>query len=271
MDFTRRFEAHQVEQIRRAVIAYRDRRDVGDVTLANELLDLLGTNASYYATLKNIQRLRKGERITGATFLNACIKFLNLKLSPSDKQTPPEQELGFAMQRFIAPVLSGPEFWQELAGDYAVRLLRESRIAPPPSPGMAGRPMRGIPIGPRKTEGLPRSLAVVTITPREGGANAAVRERHFLSDGDQESDGEPQYSEANVLERGGVCLPTGTHDVLVMIRDFMFSHMYVLRSDEAGFIGTLILPDQFGLGGAGMAASSPSTRYDVALQKLRSG
>lgn len=269
MDVFTRFEDHQIEQIRRAVIAYRDRFDVGDVTLAKELLHHLPPSVTYDSVLKNVQRLRSGERMRGAPFLNACIRFLEVKLAPSSPQAPSEQELALAMSRFVAPLISSTDFQRELQGDYALQVLRESRIAPPAVPGHAGRQPRGVPIRPIREQGPVRMLSILSIIPRGSAGYVAVRERCFLAE-DDEASGAPKLSEANMLERRGICLPIGAHDVLLMIRDFMFSHMYVLRTDPAGFIGTMILPDPLGIAGMGMPASAPPTRYDVALQKLRS-
>ena len=47
MDFIRRFEEHQIERIRRAIIAYRSDYNVGDVTLAKELLNYLPNKVTY--------------------------------------------------------------------------------------------------------------------------------------------------------------------------------------------------------------------------------
>lgn len=267
MDFFSLFEDHQIEQIRRAVIGYRDRFNVGDVTLTKELLRHLPPSVSYDSTLKNVQRLRKGERMRGASFLNACIQFLDVKLAQSSSQVPPEQELGIAMNRFVDPLFRSPEFWTELAGDYALTVMGESILESPASLGLRSRPLRGIPILPKREKGQElRSFAIVSLSAQDGADYATVRERHYMAEDDGANGGEPRFSEANVLERRGVCLPVGFQDFLVMIRDFTFSHMYVLRTEPEGLVGTMVIPDHFGVSGSYL-----QSRYNVALKKLQSG
>lgn len=270
MAFIAHFEDHQIEQIRRAVIAYRERYNVGDVRLAKEIKKLLSADPDAQDWVqKNVQRLRKGERIRGAAFLNACVQFLQVNLVESPpSEVPAEQALGEALSRFVGSSYLLPSFWAQVAGDYAVNVLKETQLKAPPYFGQSPGYVRGVPIAPRPQEPEALAVSVLSITPRDGADYALVRERIFLKGGDEASGEAPGYSEANLLDRTGVCLPVGTQDYLVLIRDFMFSHMYILRLHETGFLGTMIIPDQFGFTGL-EAAQRPQTRFDVALLRLQ--
>ncbi|MFN4202415.1 MAG: hypothetical protein ACK4GM_05115 [Tabrizicola sp.] len=269
MAFIAHFEEHQIEQIRRAVIAYRERYNVGDVRLAREIRKLITKDLDAQDSVqKNVQRLRKGERIKGAAFLNACVQFLKVNLVEPPSEVPAEQALGEALSRFVGSSYLLPSFWAQVAGEYAVQVLKETQLKAPRYFGQSPSQIRGVPITPRPKEPEALAVSVLSITPRDGADYAHVRERIFLTGGDEASEEAPGYSEANLLDRTGVCLPVGTQDYLVLIRDFMFSHMYILRLHETGFLGTMIIPDQFGFTGL-EAAQRPQTRFDVALLKLR--
>lgn len=269
MAFIAHFEDHQIEQIRRAVIAYRERYNVGDVRLAREIRKLITQNpAAQDSVLKNVQRLRKGERITRPAFLNACVRFLQVNLVESPSEVPAEQALGEALSSFVGSSYLLPSFWAQVAGDYAVNVLKETQIKAPRYLGQSSGLLRGVPIAPRPKGPEAHAVSALSITPRDGADYALVRERIFLTGGDEASGEAPGYSEANLLDRTGVCLPVGTQDFLVLIRDFMFSHMYILRLHETGFLGTMIIPDQFGFTGVD-PLTRPQTRFDVALLRLR--
>ena len=67
------YSREQIDRLREAIEHYRGEYRVGDSRLAYELLQDLSENVSYDATVKNIQRLRKGENIRGQTFLKAAM------------------------------------------------------------------------------------------------------------------------------------------------------------------------------------------------------
>ena len=73
MDHNRRYTRAEITALLEAVNAYRDECGVGDPTLAYELLRDLPESVTYDSTVKNIQRLRKGENIRGQTFLKAAM------------------------------------------------------------------------------------------------------------------------------------------------------------------------------------------------------
>jgi len=264
MDFVRRFEDHQVERIRRAVLDYRSKHKVGDVLLTKDILEFLPANVSYDSTLKNVQRLRTGKPMRGATFLNACVQFLEVHMV-----TPPEEELGLAMKRFVGNVFGYAELWMGLAGDYQLRVLGERNFNFPAAIGQTSKPVLGIPIAPvmqqPKAEIAP---IVLSISQGEGMDYGVVRERfNFRNDGAAAND-EGEGGGVNMLERKGVCLPVGTQDLLILIRDFMFSHMYVLRRETFGFAGTLIMPSPYGFYIPEVAEGIRQTQYNVVLQRV---
>lgn len=252
------------------MIAYRERYNIGDVRLAREIRKLITEKERAQDSVqKNVQRLRKGERIRGTAFLNACVRFLQVNLEDSPSEVPAEQALGEALSRFVGSSYLLPSFWAQVAGDYAVQVLKKTQIKASRYLGQSSGVVRGVPIAPRPKEPEALAVSVLSITPRDGADYALVRERIFLSAGDDAAESTPGYSEANLLDRTGVCLPVGTQDYLVLIRDFMFSHMYILRLHETGLLGTMIIPDQFGFTGL-ETAQRPQTRFDVALLKLGS-
>jgi hypothetical protein len=115
------------------------------------------------------------------------------------------------------------------------------------------------------------SFVVLSISPGEGRDYGVARERFFFRDDEGAEDKEAGLSEANALDRNGVCLPVGGQDFLVMVRDFLFSHMYVLRRETLGFGGTMILPTAFGLFASDEAVGMGPSQYDVVLQKVPRG
>jgi hypothetical protein len=263
MDFVRSFETYQVERIRRAILAYRDKHDVGDVTLTNELLKHLPQSVTYESTLKNVQRLRKGERMRGATFLNACVQFLEVQMV-----TPPEEELGLAMKHFLGNVSGYADLWNAVAGDYVLRVLGE-RDSGFHAPGQIGKPVAAIAARPKMEQPQSQSPFVeLSISPGEGLDYGIARERYFLPHEDGSADEETASSEANALNRKGVCLPVGRQDLLIMMRDCMFSHMYVLRRATFGFGGTIIIPSAFAFFDPAVIQLMPQSQYDVALHRV---
>jgi hypothetical protein len=152
MDFARRFEDYQVERIRRAILDYRTKFDVGDVTLTKEILRYLPAAVTYDSTLKNVQRLRRGERMRGQAFLNACIQFLEIQMI-----NPPEEELGLAMKRFVGDIFGFADLWPEVGGNYALRVLGERKPTAVEAFRSVSAPRRGVPIN--LTQGFPGSRA----------------------------------------------------------------------------------------------------------------
>ncbi|WP_011583109.1 MULTISPECIES: hypothetical protein [Chelativorans] len=264
MDFVRRFEDHQVERIRRAILDYRSKHKVGDVTLANEIGKYLSNNVTYDSTLKNIQRLRKGKRMRGATFLNACVEFLKVQMV-----TPPEEELGLAMKHFVGDVFGYAGLWAALEGDYVLRVLRERHFDSSAALSQPGRPAMGIAVAPiGKQPEVESAPVILSIGPGEGLDYGVARERYFLPDENGPEHGKTTYSEANALSRQGVCLPVGSQDILIMIRDFLFSHMYVLRREPFGFSGAMIMPTLHDVFAVDAPSLDRQSQYDVALQRV---
>lgn len=264
MDFVRIFEAHQVERIRRAILAYRDKHDVGDVTLTKELLGHLPQNVTYDSTLKNVQRLRKGERMRGATFLNACVKFLEVEMA-----TPPEEELGLAMKHFVGNVSGYGPLWKDVAGDYVMRVLGERHFGSYAAVGQVGMPLTAIAVKPRMERSQSQdSFVILSISPGEGLDYGIARERFFFRDDKSAEDEEAGLSEANALDRKGVCLPVGSQDLLIMMRDFLFSHMYVLRREPFGFGGTMIIPPAYEFFASDVLQGMQQSQYNVALHRV---
>lgn len=264
VDFVRRFEVHHVERIRRAVLAYRDRHDVGDVTLTKELLKHLPKNVTYESVLKNVQRLRTGKPMRGATFLNACVQFLQVEMV-----TPPEEELGLAMKHFVGSASDYADLWNDLAGDYVLRVLRERDFSFHAPVGQIGKPATGVRVKPGIDQRQPQdSFVVLSVSPGEGLDYGVARERFFFRDDKGAEDEEAGLSEVNTLDRNGVCLPVGGQDFLVMMRDFMFSHMYVLRRETFGFAGTMILPSAFAFFASDSFQGMSQSQYDVVLHRV---
>lgn len=265
VDFVRRFEDHQVERIRRAIIAYRSNRNVGDVTLAKELSRYLPKHSTNYSTLKNLQRLRKGERMRGATFLNACVQFLEVEMA-----TPPEEELGLAMKRFVGNVFGYAALWTDVEGDYVLRVLGERTFDFPAALSQPDIPAKGIAVsGIRKQPEVGSVPVVLSISPGEGTDYGVARERYFLPRQDAPADEGAADAEANALSRKGVCLPVGGRDMLVMIRDFLFSHMYVLKREPFGFAGTMIVPPAYEFLATDVPQGMPPSQYDVVLHHVQ--
>lgn len=264
VDFVRRFEDHQVERIRRAIVAYRAKHKLRDVRLTKEILKYLPENVTYDSTLKNVYRLRTGERIRGATFLNACVQFLQVEMA-----TPPEEDLGLAMKLFVGNVFGYSDLWNALAGDYVLRVLRERDFSLHAAVGEIGNPVRVMSLRPKGPEPqLQASFVVVSISPGEGMDYGVAHERFFFRDNKGAEDEEAELSEANTLSRKGVCLPIGKQDFLIMMRDFMFSHMYVLRRETFGFGGTMIMPSVYDFLSADIPKGLRRTQYDVALHRV---
>lgn len=264
MDFVRIFEAHQVERIRRAILAYRDKHDVGDVTLTKELLGYLPKSVTYDSTLKNVQRLRKGERMRGAAFLNACVQFLQVEMV-----TPPEEELGLAMKHFVGNIFGYPDLWNDVAGDYVLRVLGERDFSAHVAIGQTGKPITAIAVKPRMQRPQSQdSFVVLSISPGEGMDYGVAHERFFFRDDQGAEDKEAGLSEVNALDRKGVCLPVGRLDLLIMMRDFLFSHMYVLRRETFGFGGTMIIPPPYAFFASDVLQGKPQSQYDVALHRV---
>lgn len=267
MDAIERFEDHQVERIRRAIIAYRSKHNVGDVTLAKSIRKCSSRIVTYDATLKNVQRLRKGERIRESNFLNACVKFLKVEMA-----TPPEEELGLAMKHFVGNVFGYAALWTELEGDYVLRVLRERNFDFSAAVGQPDRPATGIAVSAMPNKPDSKSAPVVlSIGPGEGKDYGVARERYFLPPENGSADEETAYSEANALCRDGVCLAIGGQDILIMIRDFVFSHMYVLRREAFGFAGTMIMPSAYEFLAAEVPEGIRQSQFDVVLRRVPSG
>ena len=262
VDFVRVFQVHQVERIRRAILAYRDKHDLGDVRLTKELLKHLPQNVTYDSTLKNVQRLRGGQPIRGTVFLNACVQFLEVQMV-----TPPEEELGLALKHFVGNVFGGyADLWNNVAGDYVLRVLGEGSFH---AAGQIGKPVTAIAVRSRRKQPQSQdSFVVLSITPGEGMDYGIARERYFIPHKDGSADEDTAYSEANALNRKGLCLPVGRQDFLIMMRDCMFSHMYVLRREIFGFGGTIIIPSAFSLFSPDVIQLMSQSQYAVALHRV---
>ena len=95
-----------------------------------------------------------------------------------------------------------------------------------------------------------------------------ARERYFLPREDGPAHEETTYSEADALSRKGVCLPVGSQDILIMIRDFLFSHMFVLRRETSGFAGMMIIPSAFAFFASEVPQGMGQSQYDVVLHRV---
>lgn len=263
MDFVSRFAEHQVERIRRALIVYRSKYGVGDVTLTNEILKYLSYDVTYDATLKNVQRLRKGEPIRGTTFLNACVKFLEVNMT-----TPQEEELGLAMQRFVGTISDYERLIENLEGDYAVLVLGKNKpVSYEFTPTAVSAPRVVVGSVARRRPRLAAAVTgVLSLGKGEGKNYGVAREKYHLPVNTE--DEESPASAINFLQPTGVCLPVTGQDFLVMMRDFLFSHMYVLRRDETGFSGTLILPSLYELFHTETPLGGFRSHYDVKLERV---
>lgn len=260
-----RFEQRQLDQIRDAVLDYRQRFGVGDVTLAQEIHVLMPSHVSHDATLKNLQRLRSGKKIRNPVFLNACVQFLEIKFSPDPGGSQPELELATALRRYSGKTFDYETFWQMIGGDYAVHAVQQGRFDPVMTARRAGHKV-GIPVTPQRLPEQRRGFAVLSIHSEEAVDYAPVTERYFLRD-EEADDGEQRFSEANMLRRRGICLPLSAHDVLIFVKDFAFSHMYQLRREPMGFTGTMAMAERFGREALSAPESADGMRYDVVMQR----
>jgi hypothetical protein len=198
----------------------------------------------------------------GAAFLNACVKFLQVEMT-----TPPEEELGLAMKRFVGNVSGYADLWNDLAGNYVLRVLGERDFSSHAPIGPI-RPVRAIAVKRRMEQPQSQdSFTVLSISPGEGMDYGVAHERFFFRDDNGAGDEEAGLSEVNALERTGVCLPVGKQDFLVMMRDFLFSHMYVLRRETFGFGGTMIIPPAYAFFASEVLQGMPQSQYDVALHR----
>jgi hypothetical protein len=224
----------------------------------------LPNNVTYDSTLKNVQRLRKGQPIRGATFLNACVQFLEVQMV-----TPPEEELGLAMKHFVGGIPGYTGLWGDVAGDYVLRMLGEKDFGLRVDFGKPSKTIAHISTRPR-IESLRSqdSFVVLSIGPGEGMDYGVARERFFCRDDKGAENEKPRLLEVKTLDRKGVCLPVGRQDLLVMMRDCMFSHMYVLRRETFGFGGTMILPSAFSLFASDGFLDMSRSQYDVALHRM---
>jgi hypothetical protein len=264
MDFITAFEEHQVERIRRALMTYRHERKAGDVKLTKAILGFLPSYVTYDSTLKNVQRLRKGERIRGAVFLNACVRFLEVEMA-----TPPEEELGLAMRRFVGGMVGYEGMWKELEGDYALRAMT-NKGSHTPQVVMSGSARRmGIAVPPIREQANPKGFVVLSISVGEGKEYGTARERYLVSPDEGSSPESGNASFVTLLDRTGVCLPVGSLNLLILIRDFLFSHMYVLTRSPDGLAGTVILPSPDDL--LADASAPRESQYNVALQRVPVG
>lgn len=264
MDFVRLFEAHQVERIRRAILAYRDKHDVGDVTLTKQLLNYLPKNVTYDSALKNVQRLRKGERLRGAAFLNACAQFLQVEMI-----TPPEEELGLAMKHFVGNVSGYAGLLDDVAGDYVLRVVSEKDPGFYADFSQISKAIGAISIRSRiESSRSQDSFVVLSISPGEGMDYGVAHERFFFRRNSGVEAEKAGLLEAHRMDRKGVCLPVGRLDFLIMMRDCLFSHMYVLRRKTFGFGGTLILPSTFSFSVSNLVQEISPPQYDVALHRM---
>lgn len=266
MDAIRQFEVRHVSQIRQALIAYRQRFKVGDVIIAKEINRQFLPDANYESVRKNLERLRRGEHIRNPQFLNACVRFLEVKLATSAEGPPPEAELAAALRRYTASFFNYDEFWKLVDGDYAVHMARQGRTSPDIMRRQAGFPV-GIPVMPEKLRGVERSFSVLSINAREAKDYAPVTERYFMREDNEAEGGEPRFSEPGLLQRKGVCLPLSQYDVLVMIRDFLFSHMYLLRREALGFTGAMVMAEPFATDLMNPPSRLTGARYDVLMQR----
>lgn len=264
MDFVRKFQAHHVERIRRAILAYRDRHNVGDVLLTKELLQYFSENVTQESVQKNLYRLRTGENIRGTGFLNACVQFLEVEMA-----TPPDEELGLAMRQFVGNVSAYAGLWNELAGDYGLRV--EGETAPDFSGSVIPQSKQGAGLFLRQSPERPPSIfmfVALSISQGESMDYGVARERYYLPNDDAAPDDEDGNPAENWIDRKGICLPIGGQDLLILIRDFMLSHMYVLKREASGFSGTLILPSPFERL-TGLTPAVPwQSQYAVVLQQV---
>lgn len=217
------------------MLAYRTKHNVGDVSLADELSKQLPPSVSIDSLIKNLQRLRKGERMRGAAFLNACVKFLEVEMA-----TPPEEELGLAMKQFVGMPFRLGDLWAELAGDYALVATEERGWITSAETAKAWTtgPLAAVVAPPKAARSIPvKPMAVVSIEAGEGKDYGIARERYIFG---RDDDDAPE--DTSPLDRNGICLPIGRQDLLILIRDFLFSHMYVLKREPFGFAGTMIMP-----------------------------
>jgi hypothetical protein len=264
MDFARSFEDYQVERIRRAIEDYRSRHKVGDVTLTKELLRFLPSAVTYDSALKNLQRLRKGEHLRGATFLNACVRFLEVQMI-----NPPEEELGLAMKRFVGDIFGFADRLLEIEGDYALQVLGERKVRLPDNFRPKGVLGRGVPINLKRDEPKTEPARIVlSISHGDGLDYGIVQERYYMPGDDPDADPATGTALSHWLDRKGVCLPIGGQDMLVLIRDFLFSHMYVLRRETFGFSGTMIVPGTASLLTTEVPQIRDSSQFDILLLQV---
>lgn len=264
MDFARRFEDYQVERIRRAILDYRTKFDVGDVTLTKEILRYLPAAVTYDSTLKNVQRLRRGERMRGPAFLNACIQFLEIQMI-----NPPEEELGLAMKRFVGDIFGFADLWPEVGGNYALRVLGERKPTAVEAFRSASAPRRGVPIN--LTQGKPAAqgwLMVLSIGQGDGQDYGIARERYYAVHDEAADEDEAPLSDSPWLHSKGVCLPIGGQDMLIMMRDFTFSHLYLLRREAFGYAGTMIIPSAYDFLTRDLPTGIGNSQYEVIFQQV---
>lgn len=244
------------------MLAYRSKRGVGDTTIAKELGRFLPEDVSYDSTLKNVQRLRKGHPIKGAPFLNACVQFLEVNMV-----TPPEEELGLAMGRFAGGLPGFDELVEGLEGEYALRVLGESQPThrePVPITDVLATTVVITPPGSQPPI-FGGSVVTLCITKGEGNVYGVARESYSFP-GAADNDDSPA-SALNRLRLAGLALPVGGQDLLIMMRDFTLSHMYVLRRANAGFEGILILLSPFTFFRSEPLWNGPRSQYDVKLER----
>ena len=107
-------------------------------------------------------------------------------------------------------------------------------------------------------------LIVLTISKGEGLDYGVARERLFI----KPEDSDDALAKMNALNRKGICLPFGGQDLLIMMRDFLFSHMYILKRDAACFSGRMIIPTVAGFFDVGALPAAQQSHFDVALHRM---
>lgn len=246
------------------MLAYRSKFRVGDVAITKEIRTFLPKTVTYDSVLKNVQRLRKGDRVTGAAFLNACVQFLEVNMV-----TPPEEELGLAMKHFAGSgLLSYDSFIRDLVGNYALRVLGENRPSHYEPVSLGALTAKGfvstIPVTPQPVFG-DRNVTL-SINRGEGKEYGVASETYAFPAEAEDENAEPSF--VNRLQLKGLCLPIGQQNILILMRDFLLSHVYVLQRDEQGFTGTLILPSPHELFHADIPSGVSRPQYDVKLERL---
>lgn len=219
------YDEKERERIRRALLRYKQQHRVGVPSLQLRIAEATGDPNPDRIPLKSLQRFLAATHRTDDALVHHCAGFL-LKVAPP----PAEEGLGRALAKFLNAPEAGVS---SLAGRYRARVRpipRESASVPFRNVVAAGAmPLLGIPLGvPQASTWKPWSVLTLEETAREGYLRAT---EHLAEDG-EEPEPEPKDRPA-WLGNTGVLVACSPSELLIMVRSFLASRLYLVRRAEA--------------------------------------